>query len=335
MRPIGHLSSVGHDYPGFWRLYDDCLADRVALGGWPEWCHCPMAAAYAVVTQGGAARSPNIGDVARVAALAAWRPTQGVYRPHPALLSALRATPVTGELPVAHLLRLPEWCVYVETDAADPPLVAPDGARVLGFFGHLEHDANRGRPELRLLLDTATGLFPIVLHIGDGTLAQAVDGALAEAACNDRARGSMLAMDQGALDALTALAGPLVSVLLYLCAGDPELRPKRGTKRGQGRPTLRQGRNGPYMPAATRPEVWETGFALGEAIAAAGRADPSGGTVRGHIRRAHWHSFGIGSGESRRLDLRWLPPIAVNLDTATNVTIRHFDVSSRGGGESP
>ena len=42
---------------------------------------------------------------------------------------------------------------------------------------------------------------------------------------------------------------------------------------------------------------------------------PSSSTVTPHVRRAHWHRFWTGplSGE-RRLVLRWLPPIPVNVD---------------------
>ncbi len=315
MRAVTHLSQVGHDHPGIWPFYDRCLADRDGLGGWPEWCYCPMAAAYAVVSRGKLAAPEQAGDIARVAALAAWRPTQGVYRFHPATLAALLETPLSGDLPVEHLQRLPEWCVYIELGLGDWH----------GFFAHLEYDAKTRRTELRLLLDADSRLVPIVLHVSEGTVAAAVDGALAEAGLQAHARGAILPMPAEAIDAATSIAGKLVSVLLYLCAGDPELRPTKGSKRSLTRPTLKQGRTGPYMPAATRPEVWETGFTLGAALAEAKAAEATGGTVRGHIRRAHWHSFWVGSGDSRRLDLRWLPPIAVNLDSPESPTVRRVD----------
>lgn len=319
MRAVTHLSNVGRDYPGVWQFYDRCLADRDGLGGWPEWCHCPMAAAYAVVSQGKFATPDQAADMPRVAALAAWRPTQGVYRFHPATLAALLETPLTGDLPVEHLQRLPEWCVYIELGLGDWH------GDWHGFFAHLEYDAKTRRSELRLLLDTDKRLLPLVLHVSEGTVAAAVDGAIAEAGLQAHARGAVLPMPADAIDSATAIASRLVSVLLYLCAGDPELRATRGSKRGRGRPALKDGRNGPYMPAATRPEVWETGFALGAALAEATASEATGGTVRGHIRRAHWHSFWVGTGDTRRLDLRWLPPIAVNLDAATGPTVRRVD----------
>lgn len=53
-RPIDHLESVSRDYPGLWQRYDRFLAMRGSdLPDWPSWCHCPMAAAYSIVSGGG------------------------------------------------------------------------------------------------------------------------------------------------------------------------------------------------------------------------------------------------------------------------------------------
>lgn len=63
--------------------------------------------------------------------------------------------------------------------------------------------------------------------------------------------------------------------------------------------------------------VTEVGFRIGSALREyrmSQRASAHGdGTVRPHVRRAHWHRYWVGpmSGE-RRLELRWLEPIFVN-----------------------
>src|SRR5690606_17927303 len=139
-RPKRHLIAMGERYPDAWRLVDDMRADRgKGLPDWPDWCFLPFAGAYAIVS-GGRTLSPlEAGDVARLGALAAWRVTQGIYRFDPDLYRALLGTPVEGDLPVDIILRLPEWCVYIETPGyifgADP---------LHGFFAHLESDANDG-----------------------------------------------------------------------------------------------------------------------------------------------------------------------------------------------
>lgn len=293
---MDHLEAVSRDYPGVWSLYDSFLADRDGLGGWPSWCHCPLAGAYAVVSGGGNGTvSPGrAGDVGRVGALAAWRPTQGIYRFDPTLLDSLLDTPISGDIPTEVLQRLPEWCVYVEL---------PGTGGLHGFFAHLEFDANSHRTELRLLLDTQDRLLPLPLHLG-GSLAKAIDGMLAESAMH-----GLTYIPPGATQSIATLVAPLVSVLLYLCSEDAEMRPTRG--RGPLRPKLKAGKNGPKMPPAQSLEVWETGFRIGailrDAMASEGAGD---GTVRAHVRRAHWHSYWRGEGRAEKI-VKWLSPILV------------------------
>ena len=83
-----------------------------------------------------------------LAALAAWRSTQGIYRFDPSTFDALWNTPVTGEIPTEVLYCLPEWCVFIPT-----PGKTWQGSRLNGFFAHLDHNLEMRRTELRLLLD--------------------------------------------------------------------------------------------------------------------------------------------------------------------------------------
>lgn len=116
-------------------------------------------------------------------------------------------------------------------------------------------------------------------------------------------------------------AKPLV--LLYLCADDAEMQPTRDIKRRHERPELKRGRDGaPYQPPA-KIEVWETGFQIGQALRdARATSAGAGGSVRGHIRKSHWHSYWLGSGENKRRELRWLSPILVNLREPQAPTVR-------------
>jgi len=293
--PTDHLHAVSRDYPGAWAQYDVFLRSRAELGGWPDWCYCPLAAAYAIASEGGNLSLDRATDVARIAALAAWRPTQGIYRFDPTLLKHLLDTPITGDLPSEHLYRLPEWCVYVELPVSD----------MRGFFAHLEYDANDGRSELRILIDTTLGrLLPVPIHLG-GTLERGVSEAFAEAGAN-----GLVYLPPEMHGHVTRLIAPMISVLLYLCAPDADMRPTRG--RGPVKPKLVRGKQGPRMPAAKSLEVWETGFNLGAQLRDAEASEgASGRSVRGHVRRAHWHSYWTGSGESKALTIKWLSPILV------------------------
>ena len=76
-RPATILSGISKRYPGSWQIIDQFRADRGKHGlpDWPEWCYCPMAAAYAVVSGGGSLDDSlsAIADVPVLAALAAFR----------------------------------------------------------------------------------------------------------------------------------------------------------------------------------------------------------------------------------------------------------------------
>src|SRR5690606_23423205 len=109
---------------------------------------------------------------------------------------------------------------------------------------------------------------------------------------------------------IAAQASPLISVLLYLCAEEAEVRPTRGVKRSPGRPQLRNGR----LPPARGLEVYETGFRLGgalrEALDAAGSGIHRG--PRPHVRRAHWRNQAYGPKRSQH-KLLWIHPTLVGV----------------------
>ncbi len=75
------------------------------------------------------------------------------------------------------------------------------------------------------------------------------------------------------------------------------------------------------------PGVFHNGAALRRAYAQAETGSPAAPGhstgIRGHVRRAHWHTILSGpriadgaaiAPEQRKRDLRWMPPIAVALD---------------------
>ena len=232
---------------------------------------------------------------------------------HPTLLTELLATPIAGELPADVLTRLPEWCVYVET----PGLVLWGSVACGGYWAHLEHDANTGRRELRILLDLGAKLAAAVVHL-TGSLADGIRAGLVEARVQALRAGRP--EDAPPLDAaagvLAELEG-LVSVLLYLCADDAEIDDQR-----EPPPKVVHGAKRPIMPAAKAPVVHDTGVRLGSALdvakARAQEASEGGGAaVRPHVRAAHWHGYWTGPRDGARvLRVRWLSPILVGFEGA-------------------
>lgn len=338
------LDAVGRAYPTAWQQADHFRRLRGAeLPAWPDWCYLPLHGAYAAVSGGGEHRVPyeRSHHVGIVGALAAWRMTQGIYRYDPALYPALIETPLDRELPREPLYRLPEWCVYAETPGLE---WRTDHERrpIHGVWAHLDWDERSpGRPhdELRLLLDTAVepdlaldplaGCMPLPIILGDGTIADALDRVIASGIEQARARGMDYDPALGDSARVARMLWPIVSLLLYVCADDAQIDTASGRHPINPQP-VRTRRDGWRLFPAAKPTTWDVGVRLGAALRRAYQSEqtaPSAGEIpgdssaveksrpRAHIRRAHWHGFWRGprAGE-RQFSLRWLPPIAVNVD---------------------
>lgn len=197
---------------------------------------------------------------------------------------------------------------------------------VAGFFAHLEHDANTGREELRLVLDygpdDAATLATVPLHLGPWSLEEAAAKADQEAARYSGKSQPLLA------DYSVALA-PIISLLLYLCSEAVDYK----TQPPPGNPPFKKTKRGPRLFPAPSPTTWDVGVRLGAALrqayiaaetdqeqesTATGRARP-----RPHIRVAHWHTYRTGKGRTNQV-LRWVPPVAVNIEPGQEIpaTIR-------------
>lgn len=320
------LDAVAHSYPGAWATFDRFRRERGPGFDWPAWCYMPIAGGYAVVSGGGDRRVPlpHAHHPAIVTALGAWRMTQGIYRFDPALLPVLLDTPLEGDIPVEHLQRLPEWCVYIELEQA--------GIRegLHGAWVHLEHDANTGSAELMAVLDCARDPRQPLAHDGGlETLALPLAGSIEESLAALERSAQQQAQRVGlAWSGLTpedirqarSLIEPLLSLALYLCA-DPDLT-RRGKPDAPRKPEPVRSRGQWVMHPASGPLEWDVGVRIGAALRAAyqreqtgGDAAPTGRQVRPHVRRAHWHSYWIGPREGeRRRELRWLPPITVAVE---------------------
>lgn len=313
MRPVEHLSAASRLYPNAWKNVEKFRLGRGRdLPKWPGWCFLPMAGWYAIVCEdAGTSTVPptQVPDIGRLAAIGAWRYSQGIYRFDIDVFKSLWATSITGDLPSEVLLRLPQWSIYIETPekyfGTDP---------MYGYFCHLEWDAIDHRQELRLLLDTESNLFPIPIHIGDWPLETAIKKALIESTKHIPIGTVMEVPNQKKIQEFSDLIRPMVSLILYLCSDNPDYGPGSIPIRPRPKRTKRGWR----LFAPPGPTIWRVGDRIGKQIreAEAHRSDSDGNrTVRPHIRRAHWHGYWTGPRTGiQKFSYKWLPPIPVGVD---------------------
>lgn len=321
-RARAHMTSFGRQYPGVWRDVDG-YRSVVATDGvpaWPTWCFLPLGLAYEIVSSAtGVAQLPPplAADASRLAALAAWRTTQGVYRFDPAVYDAVRETEVNRGIPHEVLLHLPEWCVYIET-----PGLTWARQPMFGAFAQLDIDLDSERRALRLTGDTESGLWSMPIRLGEGSLADSIDRMIDEAVRYAPQLDINLKLDDAMRDEVSAVAlradlEPLLSLLLYLCSQAAEIG---DGSRGPSRPSPKRVKSGWRLFPAELPTTWDVGVRMGAALRRAAHAaethrDGAHAPPRPHVRRAHWHGYWRGpQAGSREFELRWLPPIAVNVE---------------------
>lgn len=327
-RLIDYLALYGRAYPGVWPMAEKLRANQADIGvKIAPWCYLPVSAWLAVVEGRHGEMTPQnapalITDATALAALAAWRYTQGVYRFNPAVYSALLQTPPAGDLPCDVLLRLPEWCVYVETPGGIPG--AFEG--ICGMFIHLDHGDDAETPDFRVVLDFGNRLGqPINMAVGPWSVADGIERTRAAIVAEHPHAAADLDVDF--ITQATVTANAAVSLALYLCADEPEIDGYiPGNKPHY--PTPARTKRGWQLFPPDKPRIWRIGEQTGEAIASVTghEQDSERSGPRPHIRRAHWHGFWSGPIKPRegvelpprRFGYKWIPPLAVGVGSNDN-----------------
>jgi hypothetical protein len=317
-----HVNGISRRYPNAWAQADALRREQRQT--WPDWCYLPIRHWRDMAQAVWPNREPTVDrmiDVGRLAALGAWRVTQGIYRFDPDLYAALIDTPLSGDLPDELLYRLPSWGIYVET-----PGLSVASRPIIGYYAHLNQHQD-GHTDLRLLIDSdaETGLLPVPIPLGQGSLLDALHAYINVARDTFQQQSpeklTLVAEAEANLQEEVATLQPLLSLLLYLCADDADYerppRLKTARPRGLGKQRI-----------AIIPEnasYWDVGTQIGVALRTArdaavrSSADLSESSDRAkprpHGRRAYWHTFWTEPLDGERTArIQWLPPIAVNVD---------------------
>jgi hypothetical protein len=361
-------------HPGLWNRVGDMRSMRgtalqaptnrgKTFPNWPDWCYFPRGmAAVALVTDRKDADQTKVAhelESEAVAALAAWRMTQGIYRFDSTLFCELSKTSIEGEIPVDVFRRLPEWCVYVEVP--EDVLALHGITSVHGVFVYRDCDDEEGDGNLHLILDLESGYLKALmpLPLGGGTIMESVERRLegnrkvrVEQILNEAASSSSAVTKEEveewfgdvARDTVATTVkemAPYISLVLYICSVNSDLRDRSGRRDWPANPQPVKAPTGMKTHPAGAVTVWDVGCRVGPALRRAlelhGPQAPERpndevchhASPRPHIRAAHWHSFWTGpkASPSRLLVVKWLPPIPVNVDGPDDLipTLRGVD----------
>ncbi|BBA70632.1 AcrVA2 family anti-CRISPR protein [Geobacter sulfurreducens] len=315
IRPLNHLNIITKQFPIAWKMVEAALIDKGReLPNWPKWCFLPVALWEELCCYGRETISTrySLGDVYSLAAIGTWRYTQSIYRFDADFRQCLVNSKLHGHIPVDALLRLPEFCIYLDTPGMQFGPFALHGCWV-----HLDSILGTNEIKMHLLLDLEWfGLMPFILSIGDWPLLDAVRNALEDIdrKTSDKWADSLFQV-ASLSDDFTRDITPLMSMILYLCSDEPEVVDRKSPGTPAKRPGLVKTRHGNRLFPPDRVRIWEIGNEIGRRLRTA-RSNYSGETHSHavHLRCGHWHTFLTGPrNQVRGKRVKWLPPMMVGM----------------------
>jgi hypothetical protein len=261
-----------------------------------------------------------------------WQRHRVVYQVHPALFEAIAETETTSKVPCEVFLRLPHpdpFIVFPTPILSEPdprstaPVVEPPmltGMLITGLTGEREQCSTADSTVRHLNVAIAGQLryagqeptyeervltLPTVGLKAADEMAHEMIG-LVSLHNPDQARYA----DDRDIEAFRLA----INILLYVCSTGADMRTIQ-TAVDRGR------RKNADARRRANTNIVGVGFHVGAALlqarerSSAPRVDELGGSVRPHIRKAHWHTYWTGPKSAPQIpELRWLHPIIVHPD---------------------
>lgn len=310
-RPEKQLERYSKLYAKAFSMVPTLVSDKGKNGvpDWPSYCFLPFAGFYSALCYQYRTDSLSLNqgiDLLYCSLYGTWQYSKGIYRFDHALISALRDTDISGDLPWEPLLRLPEPCIYI--DLIDYGVEFEEGEPVYGVFVALEYDVNTNIPELRIAFDLADHLWSAVVILGPWTLAEALRKVAISAS---RTAGREISYDDDTIKSLSQTLTPIINLCLYLCSEEPDLEPESKQSRSQRAPAKT-----PKLVPAAKAKYINVGRQISKSLQSLYVVVP-GAKKRPHMRRGHWHGFWRGPRDGKReFFYKWLPPqiVAAGVD---------------------
>ena len=335
--PDRWIRTLNQRYPNLWmelrQAYTDPSAFTSKIGKdmlafVPDWCVMPtmFPCLHMSVKNGELFYMTHMDEVMTIASTYIWRCSKGIYRFAPEIYSALINQPLTGDLPMKLLHRLPEWAVYIET-----PGLSYERKPMHGFIAHLDFNLFSFDTDLQFAMFLEGREMPktVALPFGDGSINDAmnrvdqVDSFFGNPNVNVRYVGTR--------DEYRRTFSAMLQLLLYLCSEEPDIPTIQ-------HPSARRTFSG-AVRSPREPQVWDVGVRVSRFIreysASSYPSEYRGGThasPRPHIRSAHWHTFWTGPRKEefpiRKPVVKWIPPIPVGVDWKNDLPTNVKEVGS-------
>ena len=312
--PLEAIRQMSLAYPKLWDTIDRLVKVPESEIKWDRSvCYCPVAASISALTLY-LPESTAAGKASFASALATWRRGKFIYKFDESLMFEIVSMAEDVKIPVEILYQIPAQCIYIEfTNDPKPNYPA-------GFFAHIEHDINTGEKELRIhMIDKAGNCSAqYIIHlIPDGTINDGIDEAINLIRKNSKNGLSKLAGEFSAqyLDRIRQDAIQAVQLVLYICAENADIKEDESQSKIYRK-------SGTILDKYREIRKYNVGVKTGIILrknenarnfipVTDGDNNPAW-QVRSHLRRAHWHHFWTGSGENKKLILRWVNSIIVN-----------------------
>lgn len=313
--PLEAVRQMSLAYPKLWDTIDRLVKVPESEIKWDRTiCYCPVAASISALTlylpEATAVRKASF-----AAALATWRRGKFIYKFDKSLMFEIVSMAEDVKIPVEILYQIPAQCIYIEfTNNPKPNCPA-------GFFAHIEHDVNTGEKELRIhMIDKAGNCNTqhIIHLIPDGTINDGIDEAINLIRKNSKNGLSKLAGEISAqyIDRIRQDAIQAVQLVLYICAENAEIEENEDQAK-----IYRKA--GTILDKYREIRKYDVGVKIGMILrrnekprnyipVTDGDKNSPLWQIRSHLRRAHWHHYWAGSGENKKLILRWINSTIVN-----------------------
>lgn len=265
-------------------------------------------------------------ELMSISSMYLWRKTKGVYRFSPELYEELTKQEIDSDLHMEAFFQMPAWAVYIET-----PGLKFAGRDMEGFIAHIDYALDHNKPndrhtDLQLVIFLKGVYQPVLIALpfGSGTVKDALERLddVDKQSLKDNYKqfpGANIVFKETAMEERLATYVPMLNLLMYLCSEEPDV------ERHDQPSGYNYRKEKGSIPKEHR--LWDVGARISHVIRKyreeekeegkrGGRGD-SGHTVRPHVRCAHWHKYWVGPRDEvfpkRKIIVKWLPPIPVNL----------------------